>query len=320
MAKKYKLKKEFKIFLFIVVFIIVGVIVGKAIYKDYVYKNSYEYKLEVHGYSSNDVKLLMDNLNNKYLDKLLKSKKNSALISILKEKYYIKDNLDRYLEYYEKNKKESFENIVAIVNVNADYETYEHDIDANTSLEELMLCNKYYKLASDYEPTDLVEMKNKYYYGEKQIVRQAVYDAFKDMWTAADKEGIYLIVNSSYRSYQDQEAVYNEYKDELGEKEADSIAARAGYSEHQTGLSIDIFSKDNTSIKTFKESIAFSWLKENSYKYGFILRYPEGKESLTGYNPEAWHYRYVGIKVAKYLYENDLTFDEYYAYFIENNK
>ncbi len=316
MHKKYKLKKEFRYALIGIVIILIGIFVGRSIYKDYVYKNSYEYKLENHGYKDDEVKLLIKELDNKKLDELLKTKKDDTIISFLKEKYYIKKNLQRYLDYYEDHQKESTKDIVAYVNVNADYDTYEHDINSDVSLNELVLCNKYYKLSSDYVPEDIVDMKSKYYYGDVQKVRKVAYDAFIDMWNAADKAGYYLIVNSSYRTYQEQEEVYNSYKDSYGEKEADTIASRPGYSEHQTGLALDIFSKDNTSIKTFKDSEAYKWLKDNSYKYGFILRYPEGKENLTQYNSEAWHYRYVGKKAAKYIYDNDITYDEYYAYFL----
>ena len=140
------------------------------------------------------------------------------------------------------------------------------------------------------------------------------------MWTAANEEGIYLIVNSSYRDFQTQEELYNEYKESFGPAQADSVASRPGYSEHQTGLSADIFSKDNTSTKTFANSNAYKWLVDNAYKYGFILRYPEGKENLTGYSFEAWHYRYVGKKVAKQVHDKNLTYEEYYAYYIENAK
>ena len=140
------------------------------------------------------------------------------------------------------------------------------------------------------------------------------------MWNAAQDEGIYLIVNSSFRSYAEQDELYETYKDSYGTIEADSLASRPGYSEHQTGLAIDIFSKDNTSTKTFKESNAYAWLLENSYKYGFILRYPEGKEDITGYTFEPWHYRYIGKKDAKKVHELNITYEEYYAYYIENNK
>lgn len=315
--KRIRLKKEFKMFLVIIFAIIMVGLIAKSIYNDHVYKNSYEYKLEVHGYEPDEVKLLMDNLDNKKLDDLLLSKIDETMIKLLKEEYYIKDNLDEYLAYIEKNKKESLSNVIKIVNTHTNYEYYTHDIEADVSKDKLILCNKYYKLSKDYEPDDIVEMDNKYYYGDIQRVRENLYEAFIDMWNAANEEGIYLIVNSSYRSYQDQEETFNYYKETYGEKYADSIAARPGYSEHQTGLSVDIFSKGNTSKATFKESNAYAWLEQHAHEYGFILRYPEGKEDLTGYDAESWHYRYVGKKVAKKLKESGLTYDEYYAYFVE---
>ena len=102
-----------------------------------------------------------------------------------------------------------------------------------------------------------------------------------------------------------------------GSEYADEIAARPGHSEHQTGLALDIFCTTNSNTKTFKDSEAYQWLLNNAYKYGFILRYPEGKENITGFTFESWHYRYVGTEIATYIYENDITFDEYYAYFTE---
>lgn len=320
MKKKYKLKKEVRYCLIALIIAICMVVVGKSIYKDYVWKNSYEYKLENHGYKEDEVKLLIKELNNKKLEELLRSKKDDTIISFLKAKYYIKQNLDRYLDYYQKHPKAKIEDVIALINTNGDYEHYEHDLKSDTSKKDLIICNKYYKLDKDYEPDDIVEMDNKYYYGETQKVRQNLYDAFINMWNAANEEGIYLIVNSSYRTYADQEETYNYYKDTYSEEYADSIAARPGYSEHQTGLAIDIFSKSNTARATFKESNAYKWLTENAYKYGFILRYEEGKEHLTGYDAESWHYRYVGIDVAKQIHKAKLTYDEYYAYYIENSK
>lgn len=318
MKKKYKLKKNARYGLVGIIIIIAVILVGRSIYKDYVYKHSYEYNLELRGYDDKEIQLLIKNLDDKRLDKLANTKKDPVIVAFLQEKYYISKNLDRYLKYYENHKKVAYSDIVALVNTNNDYEHYEHDLKAKTSLDELLLCNKFYKLADGYEPEDLATMKNKYYYGEAQVVRQEVYDAFVDMWNAANEEGIYLIVNSSYRSFEDQKELYDLYKDNYGTTEADLVASRPGYSEHQTGLSVDVFSKDNTSTKTFKDSPAYSWLVNNSYKYGFILRYPEGKEDITGYEFEAWHYRYVGKKVAKELHNSNLTFEEYYAYYIEN--
>ena len=317
MKRRLKLKKHVRFVIIGFVLLSIGIIVANAVYKDYVYKNSYEYKLEMHGYNEEEVKILINNLNNEYLESLLKSPKDTTIISFIKEKYYLSKNLDRYLSYYDKHKKETYSNIVSLVNVNADYEHYEHDIESDISKNELLLCNKYYKLQEDYVPDDLVKIDNKYYYGEQQQIRQDAYDAFINMWNAANAEDIYLIINSSFRSFKEQQEVYDYYKDLNGQIEADTIAARPGYSEHQTGLSIDIFSKDNTSTKTFANSKAYEWLFNNSYKYGFVLRYPENKEQLTGYKFEAWHFRYVGKKVAEEIHKRDITFDEYYAFYLD---
>ena len=125
------------------------------------------------------------------------------------------------------------------------------------------------------------------------------------------------MVSSSYRTYEKQELVYNDYKNSRGTEYADSIAARPGYSEHQTGYTLDIFEKTNSNQKTFHESTTYLWLKDNAHNYGFILRYPEDKEDITGYSFESWHYRYVGKDIATYIYQNNITFDEYYAYYLK---
>ena len=93
---------------------------------------------------------------------------------------------------------------------------------------------------------------------------------------------------------------------------ADTYSARAGTSEHQTGLATDV----NSVSTSFENSSAFKWLEKNSYKYGFILRYPKGKEHITGYMYEPWHYRYVGSEVAKVIKEKNITYEEYYATYI----
>ena len=162
-------------------------------------------------------------------------------------------------------------------------------------------------------------ISTKYSWGTagSQKIRSEAYEAFKEMHEAANQNGIYLMVNSSFRDYASQLRVYDNYKNNHGEEYADKIAARPGFSEHQTGLALDIFSIKSSAQATFKDSDAYQWLKENSYKYGFILRYPENLENITGYNFESWHYRYVGKDLAKKVYESGLTYDEYYAYYIE---
>ena len=182
-----------------------------------------------------------------------------------------------------------------------------------------MLVNKYYYLDENYEPENLVTISQNYSWGEKgsQKATEETYEAFLDMWEDAHNEGYYLMVSSSYRTYKKQDLVYTDYEDARGTEYADTIAARPGYSEHQTGYTLDIFEKSNSSQKTFHETEVYSWLKNNAHNYGFILRYPEDKENITGYSFESWHYRYVGIEAANYIYNNNITFDEYYAYFIK---
>ena len=128
----------------------------------------------------------------------------------------------------------------------------------------------------------------------------------------ASKEDIYLMINLGYRSYDDQEALYNKYEKTYGTYEADKLTARPGFSEHQSGLALDIFEINNSNYSTFKNTPACKWLKENAYKYGFILRYTEDTEKITGFSSEDWHYRYVGKNIAKLIYDNNITLEEYY--------
>lgn len=301
----------------LLVFLLI-IIIGTNLYKNHQYKQTNEYKLLESGYTNEEIKLLEDLLSEEEVTKLAEAKKDEFLIEVLQDPYFIKNYLDRYMSYHAENEGKSARDVVATVNTNTDYDYYTQDFDTNVEDDILMLVNKYYHLNEDYQPSDLVNINNKYYYGEGHQIRSVVYDAFIDMWNEANNDGIYLIINSSYRTYTEQLEVYDSYKDSRGTTYADSIAARPGYSEHQTGLSLDIFSKEHTTTANFKDSPAHIWLCENAYKYGFIQRYNENTEKLTGFAEEAWHWRYVGVEVATYLHEHDITFDEYYAYFILN--
>jgi len=314
---KLKVKKQVWVVLAIIIFLSIGIYAGINVYKDIQYKKTNEYKLLQVGYTLDEINVLENNLKQKELETLFNSSKNDFLLSLFSEKYYLKKNLDRYLNYQLNNSDLSSNEIVSIVNTNTDYEFYDHDLNTDITKDYLLLVNKYYHLDSEYEPDDLVSVNNKYYYGSNHKIRSDVYEAFKNMWNAAYEDGIYLIINSSYRTHKTQIEVYDDYKNSNGTTYADSIAARPGYSEHQTGLSLDIFSKEHTTTSNFKDSPAHKWLKNNAYKYGFIERYEEGKEHITGFAAESWHWRYIGVEAATYIYNNDITFDEYYAYFIE---
>lgn len=313
--RKRKIKKTPFI---IVGLVIIGLIISIICIKNYIKKiNSYEYKFEKIGYNEKQINNLLKNLNEKELNKLLEHKYNKNIDKLVKEKYFIFKNLDKYIKY-DKDLEEdkSLTDIVAIVNVGSNKEWYSKPVKTNIKLKEKMLVNKFNNLTKDYKPDNLTFFSTEYAYGNDQSLIKEAYDAYVSMFKAAKKKNITLIINSSYRDYEDQEEVYDNYSKWYGEEEADKTAARPGYSEHQTGYTVDIQTYKSTR-NTFEDSDAFKWLQKNGYKYGFILRYPKGKEYLTGYDYESWHYRYVGVKIAKYIQENNITFDEYYAYFLD---
>lgn len=311
--KKRRIKKQVYYILGLIIFFIIAII-GLTKYIKYI--NSNEYKLEKLGYDKEQVEIIL-NLNENEIKDILSREYNKTIVSFIKQKYFIYKNLNRYLEYYKKNKNDKISHIVSVVNVNADYEFYDEDIvkETDISLGNLMLVNKFNHLSESFEPENIVDVNLTYAY-ENNRISEEVMNAFKNMWGAAKEKDLNLIINSSYRNYKEQEDAWNWYDYNYDEEKADKFAARPGYSEHQTGLSIDI-SAYKKGDYDFEETDEFKWLEKNSYKYGFILRYPKGKEDITGYDYESWHYRYVGVDVAKQIYDEDITFDEYYAYYIE---
>lgn len=147
----------------------------------------------------------------------------------------------------------------------------------------------------------------------KPMLRSDIKEYVDKLINDAQELGLPIIVDSGYRSYNYQQVVLDALIKEKGD-EAFKLVALPGASEHQTGLAIDFAYYENgiynDDVKeNDKEAI---WLKNNAWKYGFILRYPKGKENVTGYNFEPWHFRFVGLKLAKYLFKNDLTLEEYY--------
>ena len=316
--KKIRLKKQAYYLLAVIVFLIVGVILGINFYNDFKYKQTDEYKLTSKGYSLEDTHILLDKLSENGISSLINQDKNDTIVGLVKEKYFLEKNLNRYLAYIEEEEEENLTDVVAIVNVNADYKWYEEEFETDTSLHEQMLVNKFYALSEDYTPENLVSIPLDYSYGtegENQLIEYA-YDKFLDLWQAAHDEGFYLMVTSSYRDYASQKEIYDYRKATQGERKADETAARPGHSEHQTGLVVDMTSTTEPSATDFSESEAYKWLKEHAHEFGFIERYPADKEYLTGYSPESWHWRYVGIEAATVMHEENITYDEYYAFYI----
>ena len=311
-------KRRIKIVPIIILFVILllGIFGVNYAIKTINYHKTYEYKLLKVGYSKDEIQVI-DKLSDNTKDYLLTIEYNKNIKPLINEKYFMEKNLTEYLDYVSENDK-NFTDVVAIVNVHANNDWYTDTKKTDLSKGNLMLTNKFYSLDSTYNSDNMVKVSSTYSYGTNQMLTKDTFDAFLEMWKAAKKENLTLIINSSYRSYEDQEKIYEQYKSSRGEKEANKIAAKPGFSEHQTGMAVDIQTYGSKAA-TFEEFDEFKWLKDNAYKYGFILRYPKDKEYLTGYEYESWHYRYVGTEAAKYIYENDITFDEYYAYFIEKD-
>lgn len=308
-SKKRKLKK--KVYLFLAFFSFLAIIIISFIlYKNYVTSN--KYLLLEKGYSVDEV---VEYLNNPKLVKvLLENEYNKDIIRFVREDYFIDSNLRRYLSYRNENLDKSFKDIVSIVNVGADSDWYENSVKTDMSKGNLILVNKYNYLNDTYEPEDLKSISVRYAFAGKEV-RSEVLKAFVNLSTMAKSEGLTIIANSAFRGYDYQSKLYKNYNRKFGLSEADRFAARPGYSEHQTGLVLDVSTLTST-MDNFEDTDEYEWLVDNAHKYGFILRYPKGKEDITGYNFESWHYRYVGNKVASEIKEKDITFDEYYAYYL----
>ncbi len=349
---KQKLSKKAKILLTIILTSIVLIATGLTIY----FKNIIKFKLHDIGYDKKEISILYENLPKdslkyltehehlnyiidliskddfknenleKYIDYISKIKTDynideviyiinndinysysEKLVSIIHEKYFIKSRLDRYMNY----DSNDYNNTISKINSNRDYDYYLNSKATNISDDYNMIVNKYYYLDKSYVPSDLVDVNSTYaYYGNS--CRKEVLDAFIKMYNDAKLENLQLIINSSYRSYESQDELWSYRKDNYGIEYADAYAARPGYSEHQTGLALDL---DRYPAKNNEE--AYDWLAKNAYKYGFILRYPKEKEDITGYKYEPWHYRYVGTEVAQKIFEEGISLEEYYAFYIE---
>ncbi len=166
-------------------------------------------------------------------------------------------------------------------------------IDGITYFDGVMIANKTYTLPRSYDPG----------------VQPEAMDAFYDMQAAAASEGISLWILSSYRSYDDQEVIYNRYVAQDGRDAADTYSSRPGHSDHQTGYTFDL----NSLEQDFQYDPAGQWLDKNCYKYGFIIRYPKGKEASTGYIYEPWHVRYIGVDLATKVTQSGLSLEEYFG-------
>ena len=221
--------------------------------------------------------------------------------------FYKEEKKEEYLKYKEENNLPLKE---AIIHVNIGLN---HPFYTNTKKAQekgiLTLVNKYNYVTKDYIPNNLIEV-------DGLLINKEAYEAFLLMKNDIKKNGLDIRIISAYRSIDYQENLYNNYLKYATKSIVDTYSARPGFSEHHTGLAIDI---DNTKLdyNKFYMTKEFVWMNENAYKYGFILRYPKDKENITGYKYEPWHYRYVGKEIALYIKKHNSTYEEYYYEFID---
>lgn len=238
----------------------------------------------------------------------------ALLLSMIVKKINVKQVIQPTQTQTIVSKKENTKtNLPKVKKVDQSGNPYENTVTVSDLDSIYILVNKYSGLPEDYEPEDLVEVPSS---GENANVsmRKPAAKAFNKLIDAAKEEGFILNACSAYRSYAYQVDLFNNGANEYGEEYADRYWTRPGYSEHQTGLSVDIrMDNDCSDLDAVRYNSHYGWLLKNMHKYGFILRYPDDKENKTKIAPESWHLRYVGVDLATYLYKKNLTLDEYYG-------
>lgn len=191
-------------------------------------------------------------------------------------------------------------------------EPTETPVDVTSDDSIYRIVNKTHPINPDYVPSDLVQPDVPS--NETQLLRQEAASSLEQMFQAASDAGISLYLISGYRDYQLQTSLYNTYVAAMGSDQAERIDDHPGASEHQIGLAADLGTTDHVCELggCFSTTQAYQWLIDNSYRYGWILRYPDGKEDVTGIMYSPWNYRYVGVEEAQKLYQSGLTMEEYY--------
>ena len=237
--------------------------------KDYNYKKTYDYKLLSAGYSEEEVKVIKDKFSNDKIDILLKEKYDKNVVSFIKEKYFIYNNLSKYMEYKKKNKNDTYTHVVSIINTEADVEWLDNEKETDTSKGNLMLVNRLYGLSKDYEPEDIIDVPVSISYSGVKISK-SILENIEELIEAGKEAGYTFVLSDGYRSYEAQKKMFESYKNSYGYEEADRNVARPGHSEYQTGISFQIVPYNKVFDKP-RESTEYLWLKDNAYNTDLYL-------------------------------------------------
>jgi len=228
--------------------------------------------------------------------------------------HFIEDNIKRYLFFQAKNPDIPFGTVIAYVNVNVDIGFYHNIETVPNPYEFSTLVNKNFALPANWEPDDFVNI------GSGHRLRSDAAEQLAKMRTAISEDGLRLQLIASFRSYQTQAGTHARGVRRHGLASADRQFARAGHSEHQLGLAVDILHRSGFQFMTqarFQYTREFDWLMENAHNFGFILRYPDEYRHIHGYIFEPWHWRFVGVEIATAMYnEGIILFEEFYGRYL----
>ena len=236
------------------------------------------------------------------------------VLDFARNENFYPERFERYKNYHAKYPEYSMQEVIFRVNLGLDNPFYENVTTIAHPYELLVLVNKYNQLPAQFSQYNLVNMNKKYTLndGKEYLLAGVAYENYIKMWDAAKKEGLLMTVVSAYRTEDYQRSLYNRKVKSKGLAHADVYSARAGHSEHQTGLAMDIGFTETS----FERTAEFAWLQNHAHEYGYIMRYPKNKEWITGYAYEPWHYRFVGTDVAKIIHDEGITFEEYCAKYL----
>lgn len=274
--------------------------------------------LDDKGYNHNSINYIILNFSKTEITKMINKKYDADFEEYITLDFFNYEKYNRYVKYQKANPTLPLDEVVVRVTLNIDTDPYDDAVEEKDPNSITALVNKHRYISKEYVPDDLVNMEDDYAnnsYGVKEV-RKETYEQFKKMVDAAKKENIVFYAESAYRDYEYQDELYNEYVLEYGQEKADTFAARAGFSEHQLGTTLDL-----ANIWTLEEGDPeYKWIDKNGYKYGFIFRYKKSQEDVTGYEAEGWHIRYVGVEAATIIHKKGITFDEYWLRYVSNKK
>jgi len=229
--------------------------------------------------------------------------------------HFLEKNSQRYEEYQENNPNVPFDTVIARVNVNIDKQPYEVIEPVPDPDKITVLVNKHFFLPDTWEPGDWADIGN----GHKMRAEAA--EQYIKMRDAMREDNLSLVTVIVFRSYATQRGHFSNAVARLGQASAEGGFARAGHSEHQTGLAVDVLHKGHDGglmmDMGFENSAQFRWLVENAHNYGFILRYPNGYRNVSGFMFEPWHWRYVGVPIATAMKDREIAlFEEFYGRYL----